>query len=61
MRVAFRVTFEADEEVPAAGEVLAVLRDEFDFDGELRVTVEQVPHLRAVGSGPVAAQRENRS
>lgn len=59
MRVAFRVTFEADEEVPTASDVLAVLRDEFDFDGDVHVTVEKVPHLRAVG-GPVAAQRENR-
>lgn len=59
MRVSFRVTIEADEELPSEFEVLSALRNEFDYDGETRVTVETVPHLR-VAAGPPAARRETR-
>ena len=58
MRAAFRVTVESLEDVPSDLDVLAVLRKEFGL--EVRVTVEQVPHLRpVVAAGSV--RRENRA
>ena len=62
-RVTYRVTFESEDDLPRVSEVQFVLRDEFDFenDGRVSVVVDEMPHLRGIDGGSAASRRENRS